>query len=96
MDKENITYTLVFEEQAKKEIKALKKSETASYNKLKKLLEELQEHPRTGTGQVEALKYDFSGYYSRRVSKKHRLIYKIDDQKIIVSITSITEHYKKK
>jgi len=34
----------------------------------------LKEHPRTGTGQPELLKYDLAGYYSRRINRKHRLV----------------------
>lgn len=36
--------------------------------KIYKLIEELEEHPRTGTGQVEALKEDLAGLWSRRIN----------------------------
>ena len=61
-----------------------------------KLLEELQEHPYTGTGQPEAMRYGYSGYYSRRISKKHRLIYRVDDVKIEVLVISTSGHYEDK
>jgi len=73
-------YSLDFTEQARKDIAALKKSEPQIYKKLLKLLEELQEHPETRTGNPEKLKYQYSGKWSRRLSKKHRLIYEIHDE----------------
>lgn len=89
-------YSLEFTESAKKDLSKLKRSENQAYKKLIKLLEELQEHPYTGTGQPEAMRYGYSGYYSRRISKKHRLIYRVDDVKIEVLVISTSGHYEDK
>ena len=52
-------YDIVFSEDAKKDLKILNRRAPLAIPKLKQLLEELREHPRTGTGQVEVLKgYD--------------------------------------
>lgn len=52
-------YSIVFSEDAKKDLKSLQKKAPQALSKLAKLLDELKEHPRTGTGQVEQLKgYD--------------------------------------
>lgn len=96
MENENITYTLEFEEQALKEIKSLKKSEKQAYNKLIKILEELRHHPTTGSGKPELLKYNYSGFYSRRISQKHRVIYSVNDCEIIVNVISAKGHYDDK
>ena len=40
--------------------------------KINKLLNELRQHPKTGTGKPEILKHGFHGLYSRRINKKHR------------------------
>ncbi|MDR0394791.1 MAG: Txe/YoeB family addiction module toxin [Tannerella sp.] len=96
MEEKNITYTLEFEKQALKDIQALKKSEKTAYNKLLKLLDELSEHPKTGTGKPEVLKFGLSGLYSRRITQKHRLIYSVDDEKITVIIISSSNHYNNK
>lgn len=63
--------------------------------KLAILLTELTEHPRTGTGQPEELKYDFAGCWSRRINKKHRLVYWIEEQaqKSVVVLYAFG-HYK--
>ena len=51
-------YRIVFSNDAKKDLKELSKKAPQAVKKLSKLLEEIQEHPRTGTGQVEPLSTD--------------------------------------
>jgi toxin YoeB len=46
------------------------------FNKLQKLIKETAKTPFEGTGKPEALKYDFAGCWSRRITDEHRLIYK--------------------
>lgn len=96
MEESNITYTLEFDELALKDIQLLKKSEKQAYNKLLKLLDELTEHPTTGTGKPEVLKFGLSGFYSRRITQKHRLVYKVDNEQITVLIISAIGHYSDK
>ena len=59
-------YRIVFSNDAKKDLKELSKKAPQAVKKLSKLLEEIQEHPRTGTGQVELLKGYDGNVYSRR------------------------------
>ncbi|MDR3235122.1 MAG: Txe/YoeB family addiction module toxin [Prevotellaceae bacterium] len=75
------------------EIAELKKSEIHAYKKLQKLLIELGEHPYTGTGKPEKLKYDLTGRYSRHIDKKNRLIYAVNDRIVIVYVLSVKGHY---
>ncbi len=65
----------------------------ASFKKVKKLILELRDHPTTGTGQPEKLKYNLAGYWSRRIDKKNRLIYRIEEDKVIVVVVSALGHY---
>jgi len=89
-------YTLDFTEQARKDISFLKKSEPQAYKKLEKLLAELQEHPTTGTGKPEQLKYNYTGKWSRHISDRHRLIYEIHEDIVTVVVFSTFGHYKDK
>lgn len=41
------------------------------------LLEECRRHPFTGTGKPEALKQNLSGWWSRRITGEHRLVYRV-------------------
>jgi toxin YoeB len=61
--------------------------------KIQRLLEELELHPETGTGKPEKLKENLSGYWSRRINDEHRIVYKIDNEKKLVEIYSLRDHY---
>ena len=71
----------------------IRKSDPAAYKKLEKLLIELQEHPTTGTGRVEPLRGDKTGLWSRRITARHRLVYRISESEIKVLVISTTGHY---
>lgn len=61
--------------------------------KINSLIDELREHPTSGTGNPEALKGDKKGQWSRRITQKHRLIYEIHEEIITVIILEAFGHY---
>lgn len=61
------------------------------FNKITKLIEEIIRHPFEGGGKPEPLKYQFHGCWSRRINDVHRLVYKADDNTIV--IYSCKYHY---
>ncbi|MDR0865129.1 MAG: Txe/YoeB family addiction module toxin [Candidatus Symbiothrix sp.] len=60
--------------------------------KIQKLLEELELHPKSGTGKPEKLTEDLSGYWSRRINREHRIIYTIEEK--TVTVYSFRGHYE--
>ena len=89
-----MSYKLRFTPNAIKDIQRHKKSgDKKLLQKIEVLLEELREHPETGTGHPERLKYSLEGYYSRKINGKHRLIYDIQDEIITVIILNAYSHY---
>ncbi len=86
-------YLVEFTCYALEDIGRLKTDDRKAYEKLQKLLHELMEHPKTGTGKPEMLRHDYSGCYSRRVSKKHRLVYRIIEDRVLVLVLSVSSHY---
>lgn len=54
-------------------------------DKITALLEEIQRNPYEGTGKPEALKHNWTGYWSRRITSEHRLVYKIEGDTILVA-----------
>ena len=87
-------YTLHITAQAKNDIAYFKKNgEKAAIKKIEKFLIELMEHPKTGTGQVEQLKGNRREEWSRRIDKKNRLIYTINDNIVTVEVISARGHY---
>lgn len=89
-------YKLDYTDEAKLGMQRLKYDEPKAFKKLGRLLEELMEHPRTGTGKPEQLKGDRSGQWSRRITDKHRLVYKINDTEVIVLVLTAYGHYDDK
>jgi toxin YoeB len=51
------------------------------------------EHPTTGTGQPEKLKHNLAGLYSRRINKKHRLVYSIKEKIVTVLVLNTWSRY---
>jgi len=60
-------------------------------SKINQLIKDIQRTPFEGIGKPEALKYDLAGFWSRRIDREHRLVYKIDHDTII--IISCRYHY---
>ena len=86
---------IIFSPKALEDIEYWKKSgNKAIMNKITLLLEEIAIHPFTGIGKPEPLKYDLSGYWSRRINSEHRIVYKVHDEIIEVYILSMRFHYK--
>lgn len=55
------------------------------------LIVEIEKTPFHGIGKPEPLKYDYSGYWSRKINDGHRIIYKVTDNKIYIA--SLKGHY---
>ena len=89
-------YRIVYSEKSQEDLAKLRHNEPAAHKKAVKLLKELMEHPRTGTGHPEQLKGDRSGQWSRVITKKHRLIYEIFETEVHVDVLSAYGHYDDK
>lgn len=91
-----MSYDLTFSDDAKDDIRLLKRNEPSAFKKLSKLLDELIEHPETGTGKPEQLKGNLTGKWSRRITDKHRLVYEIQKDQINVLVVNAYGHYNDK
>lgn len=78
--------------QAKEDIDFFKRTgQTDILKKIRNLLESVQETPFEGIGKPEPLKYELSGFWSRRINREHRLVYEVSESKIF--ILSAKGHY---
>ena len=89
-------YKIEYWEQALLDIAKLKKDEPAAYKKVASFIEELKEHPKTGTGHPEPLKGKPEGRWSRQINKKHRLVYRIYETEVVVLVIAAYGHYDDK
>ena len=62
--------------------------------KVKELIQLLRENPYRVPPPYEKLIGDLSGMYSRRINRKHRMVYTTDDEKRIVRVLSVWTHYE--
>ena len=88
-------YEIEFSEEATKELLKMMKSDVQAYKTFESLIPELREHPHTGTGHPHQLRH-VNGIWSRKLDKKNRLRYTVNDTTVIVFIVSAMGHYDDK
>jgi toxin YoeB len=87
-------YTIEVKPIAEKHLKEhFKSGDKASIKRIEKIFVELSENPFKGIGNPEQLKHELSGFWSRRVNSKDRLIYFVEDNVVMVYIISAKGHY---
>jgi toxin YoeB len=59
--------------------------------RLERLIKESAKTPFEGTGKPEPLKNELKGYWSRRITDEHRLVYRVNDE--IIKIVQCKYHY---
>lgn len=60
--------------------------------RVNELIKDIQRNGNEGLGKPEPLKYSFTGYWSRRISEEHRLIYRIEEDQILIA--QCKSHYE--
>ncbi len=87
-------YKLEYKEQFLQDVETHRKAGRRSVlQKLEVLKNELREHPKTGTGNPEKLSHDRKGEWSRHITLRHRLVYKIHEDVVTVILVSAWGHY---
>jgi len=61
--------------------------------RINELIKDIQRTPYEGKGKPESLKYDLTGFWSRRIDREHRLVYRIEENDLF--IFSCKFHYDK-
>ena len=87
-------YTIEISSKARKELQLHYKSgKQSAIRKIEQIFLELSTTPYEGTGNLEPLKYQLTGYWSRRIYKKDRIVYKVFEDRVIVLIVLAIGHY---
>lgn len=68
------------------------KNDRKSLKRLNNIIKDVMRNPYEGLGKPETLRYELQGYWSRRINLEDRLIYKVENDKII--IISCAKHYE--
>ena len=91
-----MAYSIKYTKQAIEDVRKLRNEEPKAFQKLTNMLVELMDHPTTGTGHPEPLKGQPEGRWSRHITKKHRLVYRIYQDEVLVLVLRAYGHYDDK
>lgn len=91
-----MAYEIRFTDLANQGLAKLAKNEPKAFQKALRFVEELKVNPRMGTGHPEPLKGEPQGRWSREITKKHRMVYRIFENEVLVLVISAYGHYDDK
>ncbi|KAA8890855.1 Txe/YoeB family addiction module toxin [Nocardia colli] len=83
---------LVFSESAWEEYSAWLPRDRTVLKKVNVLIKAIMNDPFEGIGKPEPLKHDLAGYWSRRITQEHRIVYKVVED--AVWIAKVGKHYE--
>ena len=76
---------LIFADEAWEDYLYWQKQDKRMVERINKLIRETQREPFTGVGKPEALKPALSGYWSRRITDEHRVVYRIEGNALLIA-----------
>lgn len=82
---------ILFSEQAWDEYLEWQRQDRKMLERIHHLIREIQREPFSGIGKPEPLRYALSGYWSRRITEEHRLVYKIQGDALLIA--QLRYHY---
>ena len=77
-------YNIKFSPNFVNSLKKIQKENLKLSVKILSFILEVSQNPFSGTGKPEQLRGNLSGFYSRRITKKHRLIYKVENKTVML------------
>lgn len=83
---------LVFAEQAWEDYLHWQHSDRRLLLRINALIKETTRSPFSGTGKPEALKHALAGYWSRRITDEHRMVYKVEGNSLMIA--QLRYHYR--
>lgn len=76
---------LIFSEKAWEDYLYWQKTDRRILARINNLIREIQREPFTGIGKPEPLRHALAGYWSRRINDEHRIVYKIQDDSLLLA-----------
>lgn len=83
---------ILFHEKAFEEYLYWQKNDRKSLKRLNNIIKDVMRNPYEGLGKPEPLRYALQGYRSRRITLEDRIIYKVENDNLI--IISCAKHYE--
>ena len=76
---------LIFADEAWDDYLYWQKHDKQMVERINKLIKEIQRSPYTGIGKPEALKHALAGFWSRRITDEHRIVYRVEDSALLIA-----------
>lgn len=83
--------TIIFADHAWEEYLYWQRTDPKVLKRINALIKEIQRTPYEGIGKPEPLKYNFSGYWSRRINDEHRIVYQVKQDSLLIA--QLQYHY---
>jgi toxin YoeB len=84
---------LVFSDDAWEEYLYWQETDPQTLKRIHQLIKEIMRHPYRGIGKPERLKHALQGYWSRRITAEHRIVYRVSGDD--VRIAQLRHHYRR-
>ena len=82
-----------FSKRAAEEYRYWQKKNPRLWERINRLLRDIAERPFGGIGKPEPLRHDLTGFWSRRITGEHRLVYRVE--KGVIQVAQCRFHYEK-
>ena len=82
---------LVFADEAWDDYLFWQKQDRKMVDRITKLIQEVQRDPFSGVGKPEPLKHALAGFWSRRITDEHRMVYRVEDDSLLIA--QLRYHY---
>lgn len=76
---------LVFAEEAWADYLYWQENDKKTLKRINELIKAIKREPFDGIGDPEPLKFNWSGFWSRRITREHRIIYAVEDDSILIA-----------
>ena len=87
---------IAFSPEATEDYEYWKEKNPNVIDRIKRLLKDMAEHPFTGIGKPEKLKYELAGKWSRRINTEHRIVYIVSEKENDIYVLALRYYYSKK
>jgi toxin YoeB len=82
---------LTFSDEAWEDYLYWQKHDRKMVERINKLIKEVQRDPFVGVGKPEPLRHALAGFWSRRITEEHRLVYRVEGESL--EIAQLRFHY---
>ena len=82
---------LIFSEHAWEDYVYWQRTDRKTLDRINQLIKDIHRSPFQGIGKPEPLKHGLSGYWSRRIDEEHRIVYKVEDDSLL--LVQLRYHY---